>query len=533
MLITHRVLAITAFLTVLVLPAGCTQDDPETPWDEGATPETSINVDDIAGEAGTVIYNGQEQSGTIRVPANALIGVAVDGRGFLYHPALGRGVELSDDTSRKALACFVFGLDDVDPAAPGGRVAASDEAPVVTLGPGDATLNATGLSISRSRVKNGKNHILNVHNRFNRWAGLQLPDGTAKMIPSAGRLFDANTCRWLASSPFKFLVDPIWPEEGAYAHFASTDAAIFETAAVGDVHIVGATWRAQPYNWFSGGSPPYLADAQRLGKFYELVNIMDMYYVFLEGIKHIGGAMITMECVDVAFGVWANYLESNSLAIASGDASVREHFYQVLKEDFYNSLINCAGVVATQGFWEVFQTLVDLFALFDWFVEDIYLNAPFVYNLPAYGKVRLASDNPCDAAADITIRVGDAEFQGSKPGSQWCRSSLYVTNNSADKNIYVIYTVDGETWDFKRGLMTLPDDITAGYEQGITGAYSYEWPHDGTCQEQGIKSIAAFYKSDLLSSACKDEYDYVLENKALPPGISATSVVDGDPCRCP
>lgn len=533
MLLINRSLILSLILAVLLVPSGCNQDDPETPWNEATTTDTAINVETIAGEAATVIYGGEEQSGVVRVPENALMGVIKEGTPYLYHPALGQNVELSEETSRQALAYFILGMDGSETAT-NSRTAARGDPSVVTLGPGDKTTDATGLTIRRAMVKNNNKHILSVENTFNRWAGLKLPDGTEKMIPPAGRAFDANFCRWLSANEYSWLVQDVWPDEdNPYAHFASTETAQLETASVGDIHIVGATWRANPYNWLSGGSPPYLTEAQQQGKFYELVNIMDLYYVLLEGVKHIVGAAMPLECFDTAFGVFANWLEANSFKIASGDQSIRDHFYTILKEDYYNSLTNCKGVVVSVGIWEVVQTLIDLMALFDWLIEDIYLNAPFIYSLPAYGKIRLASDNPCDALADISLSLGETDIQGNKPASQWCSADLRIENTNSDRDIYIIYTRDGQTWDFRRGLVSLPDDVSAGAEVSLINAYSYTWLKDESCEENSVKAIAAIYAHDFLDTTCKDEYDYVLENDALPEGISAVSVIDTDPCTCP
>lgn len=523
---------LTAVLaSVLLVPAGCGPDDPDTPWNEAATTYTTVSTAAVAGQGGTLLYDGREQTGTIRVPENALMGVVRDGKAYLYHPALGQDVQLSDETSRQALALFIMGRLEADAAA--GLSAAADDT-ATTLGPGDAATTPTGVRIRRGRLTNNGKIILNVENKYNRWVGLRFADGKTSLIPPAGRSFDSNLCRWLNANDYGWLVQEVWPEDdNPYAAFASTDTAVVETASAGDVDIVGATWRAAPYQWVAGRSPPGLAEARATGKFFELVNIMDLYYVLLEGVKHIGGAAIPLECFDIAFGTFANWLEANSLAIASGDTSIREQFYRVLTEDYYNSLVNCKGVVASVGIWEVIQTAVDLIALFDWFVEDIYLNAPFIYSLPAYGRVRLASDNPCDALAVMSLRAGEVEITGNFPSSQWCEADVYVANNSAERDIYVIYTRDGTTWDFKRGLTSLPNTVQAGSEEPIINAYTYYWPQGGTCSESGVKAIAAFYVPTLLDGACSDEHDYVLDNHALPPGITAVDVDDANSCECP
>jgi hypothetical protein len=226
--------------------------DPE--WKEFET-AVNIDVDALGGQDATVIYQGKTQSGAIQVPANELMGVIIDGKAYLYHPTMGEDVTFSETTSRQALALFMFGLDYSDVSAPDNPFIFSQTVPEPKiLGPGDDTIDDTGVWISRlERETNTGEMILNAENNYNRWVGLKFSDGSTRLLPPSGRIFDSNICRWLSSTEYRWLVQAVWPDEdNPYAHFASTDRAVIETAATGDAHIVGATWRALPYNWYTG-----------------------------------------------------------------------------------------------------------------------------------------------------------------------------------------------------------------------------------------------------------------------------------------
>ncbi|MCP4626025.1 MAG: hypothetical protein GY850_21310, partial [bacterium] len=398
------------FILISLLIIACSRDDPETPLDESEVEQVTIKAADIAGPDGTIIYQGEEKTGSVRVPENALVGVMKDGEPYLYHPSLGE-VDLTAETSRRAVGLFIEGLlNDESFAAVAARRAGSNDTPA-ELGPDDDLLMSSGLALHRFKRKDLIRFT--VENLVNRWVGLKLPDGTTRLIPPRARKFDSNMARWLVSEGHADIAKSLLQHsEDPYQSIASLYKAEVDSEKTGDVEIFGATFRAGnhmgPYDLPPGTEEARAADRD----FYNLVNMFDLYYVVLEGMKYIGSTVITLECLDIAFGAMANLGGYGFFSFLSEDEGVSEYFSKVLKEDFYNSLYNCAYVAGSFGVWEIVQTFFDIVGALNWIEEDIATPDPIVMKAACYEKFELVSDNPCSLHTYLDFEYGEIEQTG-------------------------------------------------------------------------------------------------------------------------
>lgn len=344
-------------------------------------PTVAVWARQIAGSGSKLIFAGYEFDSQLRVPANALMGIVRDGEAFLYHPALGNA-ELSRETDRIAMAHFILGLraETNDPMAKR----------LVRLGKTVEPMERVELKTNVSLVRPDENTIRLVNNA-NRWVAVVTSEGSRTyFLPPASRTFDSNLCRWLTREGYD-LPKSIFDEgEDIIEYFSTTDSLEIDVSS-GTVETYAACIRVLP-EILIGQDVPMRDEAwQKDAPLVLLVNIIDIYYVMMEGLKHLVG-LVPVECLDAAFGYVANWLEGNLLGLWTGEERIRQQWYRIIDQNVRDSLLNCEVFGATLGVWELINTLWDLIAFIDWFVEDVFLRAPGIVGFWAYDSIELTED---------------------------------------------------------------------------------------------------------------------------------------------
>ena len=98
--------ALLVGLAALLFCGGCPgMGDPAAQGLPDDLPTVVLSAEQVAGPGGILLYHGEEITGQVTVPENAILGAVKDGEVYLYHPALGDD-ELSEYNSRQlATAC--------------------------------------------------------------------------------------------------------------------------------------------------------------------------------------------------------------------------------------------------------------------------------------------------------------------------------------------------------------------------------------------------------------------------------------------
>lgn len=505
--------AMTAVFFTAVFCPGCDRDETVT-----------LTAGDIAGDNGTLVYEGQEYTGTekVTVDADDLVGAVVGGEAYLYTPLLG-DVDLSEANNRRAVACTILGTPEESQATVA-RVQAADAAPA-ELDKGVTVKLDSGLRIRRLNLP-GVDRI-EVTNLARRWVALKIPgeSGTVvRLIPPAGKAWDSNISRWLTANDFP-VPDWMLGDENPRTFFASLDSMEFDVKP-GDLQVFGAVWQVAPQAFVSDGWPTGTDAAWKTDTdLYWWLNAYGVFYFVSEGVRNFISTVSVLECFDAVIATVFNNL--TSFMAERLDPTIEQFFDQVQKEDVRNSFNNCLAIPATVGVSEILSTFFDIVMLFDWMAEDVVAEYAHLKQVTSFDTVKITgTTSGCDASQYLSFRVGEEEITDQSAG-QYCETDLYIKNTSADQKIWVSqYMESSQEWFCAGGLFSC-EPLEPGEEVLRLNSYSYFYDSSGECTETRNKKFVAF--SD--SKTCEEQYDAFMESGTVPSGITVMEY-DPDVCRC-
>jgi len=313
---------------------------------------------------GTIVYQGQEYRETAKVPKNALVGVVLDGKAYLYHPALG-DAGLSDENSRRAVGYFIVGVDTPATAKLTHESRSRlDVGATVTLG--------TGVD-----VRHGPYGVCNLTNPKKRWVAVKLPDGTAKPIFLAPRESAVETN----------LIAGI--TELVKGDFRPYDNAVVEIPS-GWLETYGAMMRAPPA-LFVLSSKLRNAAQEALGHDAALfihVNYVDFSLFVREGVKHITGMIPGEPCFDRAFdAAIQNAYDTLAVGVLTCDAEQTAKFRDEMVNELVQDGALCLCEQLSAGVCHVVTVFLNVVALGNWIIDDTILGTWDVYSNAAYAEI--------------------------------------------------------------------------------------------------------------------------------------------------
>ncbi len=479
---------------------------------------------DIVGDNGTLLYQGQEYTGTQRVSVqkNDLVGALMNGKPYLYCPLLG-DVALSENTSRKAVAYSLLGSPADSQALPSMVQTAASSTPV-ELEKGETVTLQSMVKIKRMKLLNPALDKIEVKNLARRWVACKLPDGTVKLIPPAGKAWDSNACRWLTSQKLQI---PAWMLDGddPESFFASLDTIQLDVTP-GEIQIFGAVWQIAPQaKLSSSGWPPSTDEAWKADyDLYWWLNAYGFAYFLGEGVRNFISTLSIIECFDAAIVTFFNKL--NSFFGSYLDPSINEFFDQVQDEDLRNSFNGCLAIIPTLGRSEIVSSFFDFVALFDWFTEDIITEYAHLLKVKSFDTVKITEKTSgCDASQYLSFRAGDEEITD-QTGGQYCESDLYIKNTSPNTIWLASYIEDEKKWSCAVGYF-LCESLEPGEEVTLVNNYKYWLKPTGECVPVRTKKFIAVNDT----KACEAQFHTLTVDGTMPSGVSIKEY-DADVCRC-
>jgi len=443
-------------------PAG-TGDGDTTPPDQQADGTVTLSAQTIAGTNGTLIYEGQEYTGDVTVDANALVGVMKDGKAYLYHSALG-DVELSEETSRRAVGEFMVATTDGSDATPAAYAAIRDG----KLGDDPKKLE-TGVVVERLDETNVK-----VTNNTSRWIAVKAPGHTKPVfLTPASRVPNLNILsaiiRGFTRADFASATSQTFEVTGGKLEtFGAVVRAypawrVFEDKALADLakdmlSVLHETQGSQILSRLPTGFEEAVRADQEL---FLQVNSIDLHIAQLEGLKNLVG-ILPVEALDALVQGFINVLETYTVGSELTDASgnvVWEFAWRTI-EDLAESGIEL-GVEAALGVptigasvpvCESIYTFQDILKAMAW-LADYSLASFDSQNKAAYDHVTIgtswiafSSDRKGDQR-DIYIMEDDGsnETQFTDDPGYYAQPSwspdgkkiAWVSNRSGDSQIWV------------------------------------------------------------------------------------------------
>jgi hypothetical protein len=327
--------ALTAGLMTGMLCGGCPAGDDQgaQDWPADGQPTVVLSAEQIAGPGGVLIYQGQEITGSVTVPENAILGAYQDGQIYLYHPALG-SEELSEYNSRRAVGYFMAGL-----STPSKAPALMMRDPLAI---GAAIKMKTGVAVRRDTVT--KCRVENLSARF--VALKTVFDGSKNkhaFLPAAELGFPTSVLDLL--------------DQATVGIFSSSSIRTIDTPELA-IESYGSVARAVPLLMLPGAEDRYRDTYRGMAKamvydldLYSRVNSLDIAYTAYEGIKNIGRVVSPFECIDLVIPeVMIGGAETVTIGLLESDDMVMRKVALDYIKNLINSLVGAIVELAAGEF---------------------------------------------------------------------------------------------------------------------------------------------------------------------------------------
>lgn len=403
----YGILGIGLFLTILL--SSCGGGGGGGSDSDAPAGMVTLNAEDIAGPGGELFYQGKEYTGKVEVPEDALVGVIKDGQSYLYHPSMGKP-EFTENTSREAVTRFVVGknaepqslssANSVDEMEQMYAIAVVEDIEAETDLP-------TKVHISRDENK------LTITNQANRWAAIKITSGSSEQIyfiPPRARILDSNLARWVASDQGSDIFKDLPGDSNWKDNFSTSSNLTITVDPPATIETFGAVFRASPIclvnvNLFPRVQEAWMADHALV----LCLNTIDMYYVALEGIKHLT-QLVPLSCMDAATGALLNMVEAWFLGYMTQEERIASQWYQILVEDVANSVFQCMLLAPTAMSFEFVSTFWNILTAGDYFLEDIVFVDPIFTNAASYASANITDDLAASfSRAPSTLSTGETE----------------------------------------------------------------------------------------------------------------------------
>jgi len=443
-------------LSICLYVSGCS-GPLQTPEGQTTEPETvMLSTEKIAGPGGTLVYEGQEITGDIEVPANALLGAAKAGdeEVYLYHPALG-DEELSIYNSRRAVGYFIEGLaSDTESQA---KFIEQYSGIFGTAKLDDGSYNSSNSKIvpikNNTRLATGmtvyaedKEHCT-ITNATKRWVALNIvagegpfflpPRNDAPLGTDLLTLFDQRFFGRVVSTPRKEL----------------TGSHIKTYASV--VRAMPGIWFIQPDNfvqylkdlpgWIKRlfnipSEPTSPADKQELELQWQLLkatieeakandetlflqlNMIDFGHFTIEGLKALLGVAMTSECKEMIFNaILLNIGETLWIGVLTGETDDLISFAKESVKQLLSALALCGlekvplpavGVVS-----KTTSRFLDILCAFAW-VMDWQKGQTDTFKYSAFDSVQFGDELPWNSA-HVVVRNIKLNMVSPEGGDYW------------------------------------------------------------------------------------------------------------------
>ena len=326
--------ALSVGLAALSLFGGCPPAEDQSAQDTlpDGQPALVLSAQEVAGPGGILIYQGEEITGDVAVPENALLGAVKDGQVYLYHPALGNE-ELSEYNSRRAVGYFLMGLT-LPSKAPALRM----KDPLVV---GGLTKMKTGVLVQRDTATKCR-----VENASARWVALKTRFSAThtrhNFLPAA------------ESNVPTTIIDII--DQATVGMFSTSSVRTIEVPEMA-IESYGAVIRAYPLLLLPGAEQRYrhtfrgMADAMVHDlNLYTRVNSLDLTYSVFEGLKNLGRIVSPFECIDLVIPeTLIGSAETLTMNLLNADDETMRKITLEYAKNLINSLVSCVVEVALGG----------------------------------------------------------------------------------------------------------------------------------------------------------------------------------------